>query len=786
MFVLASLWAGLLLAPGLPLRDPVLLAPPLGALAGALAVALAVTSRRMGSTVLLAVGFLLAGILRGPAPDGAPGHPGQPSPAASGRIPVVLRVGLPFLVGQCEENVRAGVEEVLAGEAGLRGARVILRGLDHDERRGERRMTVAGTYAPPQPPRNPMGYDARDTYRRGGIAGNVQVVAVLDEVRAPADRALAFSRRAVGRLIARVPEAEARGILEATLLGARGGILPGVESTMIRAGTYHVLAISGLHVGVLVFMISILATVMRLGRTSRVAVSVALVFAYVLFTGVRPSALRAGTFFLVLSIARLLEYKVDYPNAVCFAGTVLLLAFPPLAWDLGFRLSFGAVFGMTLFLPGLTGRAAGRPGCVAKLLAMAERGLIATFSAQVLTMPLILWTFGRVSLIAGLSNLVLLPIMSLALTSGVEGALLAGLLPGLGFIFMRSASLLVVVALRLAEVLTAGFNPLVYAGRPDPLRVAAYYGIVLYAGLSGGRHGRKSKLALLAAALALLLVRVPGHGGCGSLEAVFLYVGNGDACVMRLPGRETVVIDTGPTTRDYDAAASVILPYLSLCGIGTIDKLIITHSHNDHYGGIPTLIDNFKVREILVGTRDGEGEYTACLEEAERKGVPVLTVCAGDAWETAGVEFEVLHPGRRGGPGIHPAGIAGGLDDPNAWSLVIKATYGGMSILLTGDLTPAAQDSLVRRGVDLGCDVLKVPHHGHPGETSPAFAEALGASLAVISCGAKYFAEPDSGTIVLLEAAGMKALSTRTDGAVLVETDGHALDFHAVLDAGRP
>jgi competence protein ComEC len=777
LFLLAGLWAGVLAGWRLPLGPALWVT-----LAGVLASALTIAADGRRRLLILAAGLFILGALGSPeATAPRPALQARPSPHSQ-RFPVVLRLRLPFLLGQCRGNVRARVEEVLMGDARLTGTQVALMGMDVRDRRGQRTVLISGTFLASEPRRNPMAYDMQAANRRNGVIGSVRIRHVLAETCELPDRALAGLRRRLERLIAAVPETDARGVLEAILLGARERLSPRVASAMIRAGTYHVLAISGLHVGILVFTISILVTVMRLRRTQRVMVSLIFVACYVIFTGARPSAMRAGTFFLILSIARLLEYKVDPANAVCFAGTLLLVASPGLAWDLGFRLSLGAVFGMTLFLPQI-GRVASKPATPAGRARRAlETGLLAAFSAQVFTVPLILWSFGRTSIIAGLSNLVVLPVMSLALAAGLEAALMAWPLPALGTVFIRSASLLVTAALRLAGALASVGQPLVVPGRPHLLQVILYYGAVLWLGLFDRRLGRGPKLALLGAAFAIMLVRmpVPGSGG-QALQVTFLYVGNGDACVMEIPGGETLVVDTGPASSEYDAARSVLLPFLALRGIDAIDRLLITHSHNDHYGGIPALLENVSIGEILIGTAQGEAAYMAALESARSHGVPVRCVQAGEGWESGGVSFEVLHPGGAGCPGIDVSGMEAERDDPNAWSVVLKVTLGRHSVLLTGDLTPAVQESLVAHGVDLTCDVLKVPHHGHPGATSGAFAGALGAGLAVISCGAKYFDEPDSATRALLQGMGMTPLSTRTDGAVCLTTDGRRLSVTTSL-----
>jgi competence protein ComEC len=756
-------------------------------LSGALATAAAVADGEQKRILVLTICMFTLGVLRSPdyGVCSRPGCTADGGGAFSARFrystfPAVLRIRLPFLTGQCEEDVCASVEGVLVGDRNLLGTHVIARGLDPDMRGGRRELLVAGTMRLPQTARNPMAYDVRTMRRRQGVAGTLAVAEVLEAQCALPDRALAGMRRAVHYLIETVPEVRARGVLGAILLGRRDGLSPAVKSTMVKAGTYHVLAISGLHVGIFVCMISILVTVARVGRTQRALIGLVLVFSYVLFTGMRPSAMRAGVFFLVLSIARLYQHKVDYPNCVCAAGIILLLASPCLVWDLGFRLSLGAVLGMTLFLPQIGGIVPRNASRLMKALRGVEAGLLASLSAQVLTMPLVLWSFGRMSLIAGISNLIVVPVMSLALTAGVEGTLVAVILPGLGSVFMRSASVLTCLALRLAEVMVTATQPLVIPGRPSIAQAGVYYGAVLWLGLMDRRFGRRVKLGLLIAAFILMLVGSPWLSArrTGRLHATFLYVGDGDACVLELPDGTTLLVDTGPRARDYCAASSTIAPFLSLRGLGRIDKLVITHPHNDHYGGITALLDDLEVGEIIVSTTEGEEHYGAALETARRRGVPLTCVSAGERWKTAGVNFEVLHPEgpapARGATARRSAGAKAGVAsrllsgeevDPNAWSLVIKATYGRRSLLLTGDLTTAVQESLVCRGVDLACDILKVPHHGHPRGTSETFANALGAEFAIISCGSRYFSEPDSTTRILFRRAGMLPLSNRADGA---------------------
>jgi competence protein ComEC len=766
--MLAGLWAGIL-SGGVVAYDGAAAAMAAGVFAAALAV-LACPRERLAA---LCACFFLMGAMRSPE---AVRH----TPTGLVSAPVVLSIRLPALMGQCADGVRARVDEVRVGDPRLAGTLLAVRGLDPGERRGQRTLLVSGTFHPPEPPRNPMAYDARAAARRQGLSGSLSLRKVLDESCSPADRALASVRRAVHAMIADLPETECRGVLDAVLLGSRRNLDPAVRAVMLKAGTYHVLAISGLHVGILAVMAAVLLTVLRLGRAGRIVAGMLPVLIYVGFTGARPSALRAGAFFVVLGAARLYEQRVDYANCLCFAAVALLVAAPALAWDLGFRLSFAAVLGMTLVLPQASPRPSRPRSLAAKSMRLVESGLLAAFTAQVLTLPLVLWAFGRVSLIACVSNLLVLPLMGLSLAAGLEATVLAVPLPALGAVFMRSASVLTLAAVRLAGLLTSHLNPMVFPGRPHILRVLVYYAVVLCGGIWGSRLGRRGRIAVLGAAFALMLIRFPPAGDGQVLRLTFFDVGSGDACVMELPGGKAVLLDTGPATSDYNAAAAIVIPYLALRGISRLDRVIITHPHNDHYGGLPAILDAVAVGEVLVSTQSGEDEYRAALAAAGRKGTAVRVVRAGHRWTSGEVGFEVLHPGGPDGPGVDVSSLPCRGRDPNAWSLVVRVTLGSRAILTTGDLTPAAQDSLVARGVNLSCDVLKVPHHGHPGETSAGFARALGAEVAVISCGTRFFAEPDTATAGLLAALGMRVLSTRTAGAVSVVTDGEALAVSTV------
>jgi competence protein ComEC len=256
----------------------------------------------------------------------------------------------------------------------------------------------------------------------------------------------------------------------------------------------------------------------------------------------------------------------------------------------------------------------------------------------------------------------------------------------------------------------------------------------------------------------------------------FIHVGDGDACLVRFPGGYTILIDTGQGG-EYDAGRRDVLPFLALEGVNRLDTVLITHSHNDHYGGLAAILGNIDLGRILVGSLEGEAAYLEALERCRTRGMEVGSVGRGDTIACGGATLEILHPSRD---------YLTGADDPNAQSIVLRLIYKGVRVLFTGDVTPGVQRELVDLGCDLACDVLKVPHHGAPDGVDPAFAEACGAEVAVISVGSRFASHPSPGTIRLLEDFGMRVLVTRRDGAVTVTTNGKDLEIRTVQGGPVP
>ena len=753
MWMLPAVWVGLLLGARLGNNFASLIVPLV-----ALGVLVPVfRDRRLRLAVVVAACFL-AGVLRSPETSWnrtvVPGNL-----AAATKLPVVLNVVTPFLAAECSDRVSARVREVVAGPTALAGKVVMLRGFEEITPPGRSCFTVCGTFAAPKPRLNPYAMDVRAQYARLGVVGAVDMTAIVEAPgHGPIARFSAWRER-LEALILRSYPGEASGMLAAMLLGQRRTVSPHVQTVMLKAGTYHVIAVSGLHVVIVLMVLSSFLSIFGLPRGVLAAIYCVAVVSYVIFTGNPPSAVRAAGLFLVATACRLLEWKVDFTNVACATGAALLIALPHFAWDIGFQLSLGAVVGMTVLVPRLDGprdRDASPAGRAGRYL---YSGFVVCLAAQVFTLPIVLYDFGRASLVAPIGNLIMVPLTTLAIAGGIEGSFALLVSEKLATVFFKSAAFLTHVSIYATDLVTRLPHALIYSGRPGWARIVVYCLGVGLLGFALPRARRWQRLAGLIGLYGLLILPLPWHSD-RLARLTFLHVGDGDAILIETPGCLTLV-DAGPNTELYGQAQNQVLRYLGMRGIGRVDRVVVSHPHDDHYGGLVSLIENVGVGEILAGALDGEADYERLLDRARRKGIGVKAVAAGDRWESGGAAFEVLH--------------AGGAEDPNSESAVIRFTFGDFAVMLTGDVTPEVQRDIAQNAGDLRCDILKVPHHGARDWIDPDFLEGLHARFAVISVGTRFASHPSPETIAFLASRGLRVLTTSGDGAVSVLSDGRSM-----------
>ena len=251
--------------------------------------------------------------------------------------------------------------------------------------------------------------------------------------------------------------------------------------------------------------------------------------------------------------------------------------------------------------------------------------------------------------------------------------------------------------------------------------------------------------------------------GLGTLEIVFLDVGQGDALAIRSHGGRWILVDTGPRGRTYDAGARVVLPYLRRRGVARIEALVLTHPDLDHIGGAEAVVRALDVGYVLDPAQaTGKDAYVGVLEAASRDAVPWLEARRDVSITLDGVQISVLYPN----DGRTPASYGG--TDSNAQSVILLVRYGEFEALLTGD-APVAVEEAILDDLPSDLEVLKVGHHGSNTSTSPLLLAQTSPEVAVISVGARNrYGHPHSEVLNRIIESGARILRTDLSGDIVI------------------
>ena len=551
-------------------------------------------------------------------------------------------------------------------------------------------------------------------------------------------------RRAVERIVVVVTEPERAAVLSAISVGARHLVTREQWDRYARTGTTHLMAISGLHVGMVAAAGYFLAALIsgffiRGSNHHRMSTVVALCFAiaYSVASGLAIPAQRSALMIGLVALA-VLRFRPVQAFTVIATASVLISAAAPLAtMSPGFKLSFLAVLALVWTARRLV------PVQSGSLLSVPLRHSRQLGAMQVILlfglMPFTVLIFGRVSLAAPLVNMLAVPVFSLTTVPlTLCGLLLDGSLHSAGDHLLRLASVSLGLIERAidyaAQLPVASVAPPTITGWSLLLLFLPLAWVVCPPGWPG-RH------AAWVAALAVIL-HEPSRPARSCATVDVLDVGQGLA-VSIATRSSTLLFDTGPAFRGGgDAAESVVLPFLSGRGVNRLDELVVSHADLDHAGGVSSLVHALPVGTLRIGEAlDGLAVAQRCV--------------AGTSWRADGIVFDFLYPDAK-------SDISG-----NDASCVLQVSAGSYRLLLTGDIERAAEAELLRSGRLQDVDVVIVPHHGSRTSSSPSFVRALHPDLAIISAGfGNRWGLPHVEVVERWRASGAEVMTTAASGAI--------------------
>jgi competence protein ComEC len=533
------------------------------------------------------------------------------------------------------------------------------------------------------------------------------------------------------------------------------------------AGLIHMLSISGLHVAVIAAAMELLFQVARMSRRVSLLGAFIATGVYVAIIGAPPPALRSAAMLGVTMASRLWQRPTS-PWAAWAIGAFVPLVQPRIALDVGYQLS---VLGMcalvaagSLWRRHLSKRLEGWKGKIG-------REIITSLVACAITAPLVAWVFGRISLIAPLSNLVAAPIITLVQPVLFLALLLAPLGAPARFFAQSVHPLLFAfdwIAWAAASIPGAAVT--VTTTLPTALLAALAAGALVVA--CGSRFPARPAITGLAALAIMVVLPALPVSRSDSIELHFLDVGQGDAILIRTNAGRWVLVDAGPAWPGGDAGRTAVLPYILRRG-GALEAFVLSHPHTDHVGGAASVFKAMRPHEYWDAAFAGGSEaYIASLAAAKHEDIAWHRVHPGDSIRIDGLTLSFLAP---------DSAWTVGLKDPNLASTIALVRFGMVRFLLVGDAERAEEDWLLaHHRDDLRANVLKVGHHGSSTSSSDAFLDAVHPDVAVISVGAgNKYGHPSNDVLHALARIGAEVMRTDEAGTVIVRTDGVHIELEA-------
>lgn len=638
-----------------------------------------------------------------------------------------------------------------------------------------RKITLQGSLEPFPFQRNPGEFDYGKYLALNDIQGVISVKGLREvQVNEHKDdnslKAWTYSvQRSLYSIIDSLHSPQHAGFLKGIIFGYRADIPPDVKQSFLDTGTIHILAVSGSNVAFVAFMFFSLFGFFRLSRRAVGGAAIAGLIAYMLVTGSSPSVVRATIMAIVILCGTLFERKADIYNSISVAAMILLLWNTNTLFDVGFQLSFSAVISIVYFYPRLELLIKKIPERFEEMKAvdMILKLFAVSLAAQLGTIPFTAYYFNRVSIISLIANIPVVPISGLNTFIGFAEVVFYSISPWIAKLYAASNDFLVWFLLGFVKHAASVSFAYVETWHVSSVLAMGYYVAVLGVFNIHRVRVRAWILILFLAVGNVVLFSDLWARAHKKLTVTMIDIGQGDAILLECPNGKRILVDTGPLSMRFDAGERIIMPFLKRQGNKKIDYLLITHAHNDHYGGARSILQSIDVDTLVINYNDSDNQQVKeILQVAQEENVGLKTVYSGNQIPIdPNVRMYVLSPqwNRTAEKNL------------NNTSIVLKVIFGNASMLLVGDAEAKIEHKLIQRYKEfLSSDILKVGHHGSLSSTSEEFLNIVHPQKALISVGNhNKFRHPSSFTIRRLMAHAVEIERTDKSGAIILKNDGN-------------
>lgn len=674
---------------------------------------------------------------------------------------------------QKDKNVSFEAEVVKSNKKEIAGLtfRIILKNTSADFLPGDTLKLKNGKLFAPDDKRNLGSFDEIEYQKSKNLYGSIyseSKAKLKKEGERNAVRYLSKLKLKYSNAISDRLDKRTGAVALALLSGDKSGISDEDSDSLKNSGVYHIVAISGLHLNIFIMFVSAFISRLRMKRIKKALLSFVLCtitsIVVLIFTGFGLSVIRAFVMLIISLGSGVFARKYDSKNSLFLATGIILTAIPQSFFSVGFRLSVSSTLAV-LVSSDISKKLEGYELLRKKLIRYILGVVITSALCSLFTLPVMLMSFGFLSVFSFLGNLFILPLTTPALVLCLLFAL-CSLISGRFITAVVSflLSLIIWLILKIASLIS-----LIPFSVIKLYPLYTFYALALIGAVSCGAYCIIKKKRLIPCISICLILALAARSVFlynrldDRAKVIFADVGQGECAIIKLPKNKGVLIDFG-TSYQNNYITDEIENTLIKLNIHKLSAVFVSHFHSDHTSGLTKLLEEKMTDAIYVpmyfdkSNEESTSNYKSILSAALLKPAKLERLECGDKLKIGEGVFEILAP----------SGDA--IWDANNMSMVIKLTYGKNSFLFTGDIEEDGTDGILEKDID--CDVIKIPHHGGQNDKSYLLAEKVKAKYAVISCGEdNSYGHPHKDTVKEFKKSGAKICRTYKDGAISFTID---------------
>lgn len=616
-------------------------------------------------------------------------------------------------------------------------------------------LYIEGEFKQPEEARNYKGYNYKQYLKTKKIIGTVE----LEKAKILKSSNGSFIhniQKYIKDTINGTLTDEEGNLLLAILLGDKDKLSEDIQESFKTSNLSHMLAVSGAHVSYIILGLTYVLQNSIIGKKNGKIVCIFFLLVFMAITNFTPSVTRACIMAILTLFSSIIYRKSDVYTNISVAALITLIFNPYNLLDLGFQLSYGGTIGIIIFIKRIQEKKSN-----SKVINYIKQMALVSIYANIIIIPIMMYHFNTVSFTFIISNIMASPILGIIVITGflfIITSITVKPLTSLIAIFIKP---ILSILIKISQICSKLPFSNILVVTPYMFNVISYYAIILYCIKSKKNNKCKIIICLL---IVLILINFIIYIFPQKLRIFFIDVGQGDSTLIITPDKKTVLIDGGGSD-SFDVGEKVLLPYLLDRRILKVDYVLISHFDTDHCGGILTIMEKVKVKNIIISEQAEHSEnYERFKKLMIHKKIRLIEVKKGDKIKIGRYsEFKILFPTSR----------LLSENPLNNNSIVAQFNYNNFKMLFTGDIEKLAEQQILKaEKAEIRADILKVAHHGSKTSSIPEFIKAVKPKIALIGVGKNNtFGHPNQQTIKNLENIKCRIYRTDLQGEIIIKID---------------